>query len=89
MNIYGKWGLKYLNSLMRHIAACGTLWTVYEMKYQEVNWADLGWAMLVGAVFPTLKEMFTEGLPNPEATVTTTTTAAVSVTTETEKGGQR
>lgn len=70
MNAYEKWGIRYLNRLMWHLTTVSTLWGLYEVKYHEIVWQDLGWAVLVGAVMPTLKEAFTEGLPIPQDTKT-------------------
>lgn len=55
---------------MWHLSTASTLWGLYEYKYSEINWHDFGWAVLVGAIMPTLKEAFTEGLPVPQDTKT-------------------
>lgn len=65
MSEYEKWGIRYLNRLFWHLTNATALWGLYEVKYQEVNWKDLGWALLVGAVLPTLRELFQEGIPIP------------------------
>lgn len=65
MNACEKWGLRFLNSLLRHIFAASGIWEYFHAKY-DVNWKDLGWAVVIAAVIPTLKEFFAKGLPDPD-----------------------
>lgn len=70
MNCYQKFGRAFINSLMRHLAAATGVWGFFEVKYQDFNWHDWLWSMLVAAVIPTVKEMLDKGFPEddpPEA----------------------
>lgn len=63
MNTYEKWGRSFIDSLIRHIGTSLTIWVGTEIKYQEINWYDLGLFVLCGAVIPTVAEFLKAGLP--------------------------
>jgi hypothetical protein len=77
MNSYEKWGRDFTDSLMRHLSAALTIWAATEIKYQEINFRDLGLFLVAGAVVPTLREVFAKGLPPMETVSVTTATTTI------------
>lgn len=66
MSTYQKWGRSFLDSLLRHIGTSLTIWIGTEIKYQEINYKDLGLFLLCGAIIPTVAEFLKQGLPADE-----------------------
>lgn len=64
MNCYEKFGREFANSLMRHLASATGVWAVLERE--NISWRNFVLAVLVGAVVPTIREVFAKGIPEDD-----------------------